>query len=246
MHTPSRVDVEYIDTDTDVIDMLPGADGRSSIELHLDHGILAYSIGRKDTISDKEWNGLIVSRPMPPRRPQDMNRLLDAIAPHAQTILNDSESADADNAVRQIDELIEDDEDNELRQIDASDWYPSGGPDALTAHTSDDELERIADELDEESRNENQIVWGTRTWLVKQRDELISETVAQYLERIEELAKQVHTAVEQRNSVIVEAKHFGISLRDVAGAAGLSHQTIANIDIPATVGGDADNSANTV
>jgi hypothetical protein len=171
------------------------------------------------------------------------NDILNEAAPIAQRILDGAEiewdgnnmvgrlNEDADQAAEELNALAEGWEGPTVEVYDAGDWFSEGDKPAVTASTTEDELNAIAEEVRTESQSmvssegNCMVIEGLDEWLHTYREEQRQEL----REELSEVVERLENDTERRNALIVQLASWKDSSRSIAEYAGISHTGVQKI-----------------
>ncbi|SDP60446.1 hypothetical protein SAMN04487905_1069 [Actinopolyspora xinjiangensis] len=243
---------EYVNNSTldELVTWYPGQSGPQPIELCLDleDGTFWFrvnpEIGR--SMPARHWHGLVQRWEVPaPLTPNGANAYLDELVDDAQAILNDSTVYwDGSNRVgsvgpegQEADERIEAElgderdipEDRVVRTVEASDAYIECASEVLhstglTAATSDEQLDRMADDLEAEAASEGMVIRSVVDWLREQRAEMRRQVEDELGEVVDRLK-----ADTIRRDELVNTMYAWCSQRDLADRIEVSQGTVSNL-----------------
>ncbi|SFE71161.1 Plasmid maintenance system antidote protein VapI, contains XRE-type HTH domain, partial [Actinopolyspora alba] len=190
-------------------------------------------------------NGVVQAWTVPALTPEAGNRLLDALTPDAQTVLDhswlrqhgsdthgylDDTAADASARIAAAcDESAFDADSEVMGAVDAGEMYGQAvsetiGSVGLVAGTTDDELVDMARELESDMLGENVVVLRAEQWLRDQRAELRTRRE----EEFDELGEQIEADTARWRAMIPEINGWR-SQEHLAERIGKSQKTVSNI-----------------
>lgn len=191
------------------------------------------------------FHGLTRWIPLPgPLTNEAANALLEEAKPLAQRILdgaavgwdgNNNVATLDDDAQRAEEELTDlaatyDEPGYLIGEMTAREWFSEGDPPAgVTADSTDEELDAIADRESAEARTVNEgvtILTDVSPYLTSLRQEMRERVYAE----LADVAEQIESLEKRRKDTIAQVRGWGIdSLRDIAALARMSHTHVRRL-----------------
>lgn len=250
MHTATTVTINRLTDPAELYHRYPRefAPQPVAICLDLETGRLYASWRAGNGWSEAEWHGRTLAWSIPPLTADAANGLLEEIAPLAQRII-DGASIDWDGhnhvgvlgddaqAARDEIERLTDIDEHDMPTVgceEAEEWCRACDEDptddhGLTADTPDDQLDDIAERLEEEIRQQSDgvvVVYGAREYVESRRAELRQAV----RDELVEIAEQLKELREQRDELIRRIHQWRVdSIRDIGDLAGVSHTQVRRI-----------------